>query len=86
MYASRGRGGGSSLPFIYIAYFMQKGRKGVQIACKNANVLHGRPPGTKFHDFKDKGNYCIFAVTFPKSLSLIKFSHISLIGTGKSSS
>ena len=65
---------------------MQNGGKGVQIACKNANVLNGRPPGTEFHDSKDKGNYCIFAVTFPKSLSLIKLSQISLIGTGKCSS
>ena len=40
----RGRGGGvSSLLYIYIAYYMQKGGEGVQIACKTAYVLNGRP-------------------------------------------
>ena len=34
-YALRGRGGGSSLQYISIAYYMQKGREEVQIACKN---------------------------------------------------
>ena len=33
----------SSLLYIFIAYYMQKGRKGVQIACKIAYVLNGRP-------------------------------------------
>ena len=31
MYASRGRGGGSSLLYIYIAYHMQKGGQGVHV-------------------------------------------------------
>ena len=42
-YAPRGRGV-SSLPYISIAYYMQKGGEGVQIACKIAYVLNGRPP------------------------------------------
>ena len=43
-YAPRGgRGGGSSLLYISIAYYMQKGGEGVQIACKIAYVLNGRP-------------------------------------------
>ena len=42
-YALRGGGGGSSLPYISIAYYMQKGGEGVQIACKIAYVLNGRP-------------------------------------------
>ena len=41
-YAPRG-GGGSSLLYISIAYYMQKGGEGVQIACKIAYVLNGRP-------------------------------------------
>ena len=41
-YASRG-GGGSSLLYISIAYYMQKGGGWVQIACKIAYVLNGRP-------------------------------------------
>ena len=35
--------GGSSLLYISIAYYMQKGGSGVQIACKLAYVLNGRP-------------------------------------------
>ena len=42
-YAPRGRGGGSSLLYISIAYCMQKGGEGVQIACKIAYVINGRP-------------------------------------------
>ena len=38
-----GGGGGLSLLYIYIAYNMQKGGGWVQIACKNAYVLKGRP-------------------------------------------
>ena len=45
-YAPRERGGGSSLLYISIAYYMQKKKRGggsVQIACKNAYVINGRP-------------------------------------------
>ena len=43
-YATGGEGGGvSSLLYISIAYYMQKGGEGVQIACKIAYVLNGRP-------------------------------------------
>ena len=35
---------GSSLLYISIAYYMQKGGGWVQIACKIAYVLNGRPP------------------------------------------
>ena len=38
-----GRGGGSNLLYISIAYYMQKGGEGVQTACKIAYVLNGRP-------------------------------------------
>ena len=41
-YAPRGRGS-SSLLYISIAYYMQKGGDEVQIACKIAYVLNGRP-------------------------------------------
>ena len=43
-YAPRGRGVGSSLLVlcVSIAYYMQKGG-GVQIACKIAYVINGRP-------------------------------------------
>ena len=34
---------GSSLLYISIAYGMQKGGEGVQIACKIGYVLNGRP-------------------------------------------
>ena len=44
-YAARGGRGGSSLLYIFIAYYMQKGGEGVQIACKIAYVLNGRPLG-----------------------------------------
>ena len=44
MYAPRGRGGGSSLPYISIAYNMQKGGEGVQKVCKLMYVLNERPP------------------------------------------
>ena len=43
-YAPWGEGGGQSLLYISIAYYMQKGGEGVQIACKNAYVINGRPP------------------------------------------
>ena len=36
--------GGSNLLYISIAYYMQKGGGWVQIACKIAYVLNGRPP------------------------------------------
>ena len=41
----QGGGGwvGSSLLYISIAYYMQKGGEGVQIACKIAYILNGRP-------------------------------------------
>ena len=42
MYAPR-EVGGSSLLYIPIAYYMQQRGEGVQIACKIANVLNGRP-------------------------------------------
>ena len=42
-YAPRGQGGGSSLLYISIAYYMQKAGKGVQIARKIAYILNGRP-------------------------------------------
>ena len=46
-----GEGGeGSSLPYISIAFYMQKGGEGVQIACKIAYVLNGRP----LNNFKNK--------------------------------
>ena len=41
-YAPRGRGG-VSLPYISIAYYIQKGGEGVQKACKIAYVINGRP-------------------------------------------
>ena len=41
-YAPRGSGRLSIL-YISIAYYMQKGGEGVQIACKNAHVINGRP-------------------------------------------
>ena len=34
---------GSSLLYIFIAYYMQKGDGWVQIACKIAYALNGRP-------------------------------------------
>ena len=42
-YASRGGWVWSSLLYISIAYYMQKGGGWVQIACKIAYVLNGRP-------------------------------------------
>ena len=39
-------GGGSSLLYISIAYYMQKGGEGVQKSCKNAYVISGRPLST----------------------------------------
>ena len=44
-YAPRGRGRGSSLLCISIAYYMQKkgGGEGVHKACKNSYVINGRP-------------------------------------------
>ena len=38
-----GGGVGSSLLYISIAYYMQKGGEGVQIACNIMYVLNGRP-------------------------------------------
>ena len=50
MYAPRGReGGGLSLSYISIAYYMQKGGEGVRKVCKNAYVINGRPPTLMFH-------------------------------------
>ena len=46
-YAPRGRGGvggGGGLLYISIAYYMQKMKEGVQIACKFAYLINGRPP------------------------------------------
>ena len=40
----RGRERGSSLLHVSFAHYMQKGGEGVQIACKIAYVLNGRPP------------------------------------------
>ena len=37
-----GGGGGSGLLYISIAYYMQKGGKGVKIACKIVYILNGR--------------------------------------------
>ena len=37
-------GGGSCLLYISLAYYMQKGGGWVQIACKIAYILNGRPP------------------------------------------
>ena len=44
MYAPRG-GGGASLLYISVAYYMQMGGgvEGVQRACINAYVINGRP-------------------------------------------
>ena len=42
-YTPRGREGGSSLLYISINHYMQKGGEGVQIACKTACVINGRP-------------------------------------------
>ena len=33
----------SSLPYMSIAYYMQKGEEGLQIACTIAYVINGRP-------------------------------------------
>ena len=39
----------SSLLYISIAYYMQKGGgEGVQIACKTAYIINGRPLGPTF--------------------------------------
>ena len=38
-----GGGGVSSLQYISIAYYVQEGGEGVQIACKIAYILNGRP-------------------------------------------
>ena len=35
--------GWSHILYIFTAYYMQKGGKGVQIACKISYVLNGRP-------------------------------------------
>ena len=43
MYTPRGGCMGSSLLYISIAYYMQKGGGWVMIACQNAYVLNGRP-------------------------------------------
>ena len=43
-----GGGGGSSLLYIAIAYYMQKGDGWVQIVCKIAYVLNGRPHRSLF--------------------------------------
>ena len=43
-----GGGGGSSLLYISIAYYMQKGREGVQIACQTVNVINGRPLHSRY--------------------------------------
>ena len=43
-YAPRGTGGGRScLLCISIAYYLEKGGEGVQIACRNPYVIDGRP-------------------------------------------
>ena len=45
------------LLYISIAYYMQKGGEGVQITCKIAYILNGRPlPYISFKWF----NYCNF--------------------------
>ena len=49
-YAPGGAGWGSSLLYISIAYNMQKWGEGVQIACKNAYVINGRPLSMVFTD------------------------------------
>ena len=46
---------GSSLLYISIAYYMQKGGGWVQIACKIAYILNGRPLGSTDR----KHCYCI---------------------------
>ena len=47
-----GEGGGSNLLYISIAYYMQKWGQGVQIACKNAYVINGRPLNSVNKDWK----------------------------------
>ena len=42
--------GGSSLLYISIAYYMQKGEERVQIACKIAYLLNGRPLSGKLRN------------------------------------
>ena len=42
-FAPMGREVGSGLLYISIAYYMQKGGEVVQIACKIAYVINGRP-------------------------------------------
>ena len=86
-YAPRGRGGGSTLLYISIAYNMQKGGEGVQIACKVAYVLNGRPL-TGFQKqltimilnycnnfgFRDINNYSFFMIaTAPKAKIHVSF-------------
>ena len=39
---------GSNFPYISIVYYMQKGGGWVQIACKIAYILNGRPLGDLF--------------------------------------
>ena len=39
MYAPRGKGGGGILLCNFIAYYLQKGREVVQIACQIAYIL-----------------------------------------------
>ena len=66
MYAPRG---GSSPLYISIAYYMQKGGEGVQIACKIVYVLNGRP----LNDTIDNNRIVIFAIT-----KMAIFSHNGL--------
>ena len=54
-YAPRGRGGGSNLLYISIAYYMQKGGEGVQMACQIAYVINGRPLVEKWGYISNQG-------------------------------
>ena len=66
------RGGGSSLLYISIAYFMQKGGGWVQIACKIAYVLNRRPPSytTSSRSRDQKEIFCQLHILHSKKLNL----------------
>ena len=89
-YPARGRGGQASYTFALRITCKKGGGEGVQIACKNAYVINGRPLALAVNFFILKiQDIAIFAAQFTyfsKSVLLMKLSLISDIGTGKISS
>ena len=59
---SLGGGGVSSLLYISIAYYMQKGGGWVQIACKIAYVLNGRPLIGKLASLNIKRQFAVWPI------------------------